>query len=71
MRKSEEKPLNAAKKKSADTLKKQGLGYAKLPESEEAAAYHASEKVTKKRHEIYDNTHYLSHQRTKVIGMLL
>jgi len=67
MRKSDDLQQKTIQKKSPDTLKKQGLGYAKLPESEEAANASQSDKVIKKPHEIYDNTYYLSHQKTKII----
>ena len=66
MRKSQDK--GAIQKKSADTLKKQGLGYAKLPESDDANKSVGEDKVVKKRHEIYDNTYYISHNKSRIIG---
>ncbi len=68
MRKDKEKGAKGIEKKSADTLMRQGLGYAKLADREEAAN-EAEERSLKKKHEIYDNTYYIAHNKTRIIGI--
>jgi hypothetical protein len=61
----------AMAKKSAAKLKKEGLGFAKLGDEDEYERMLDNREIINKprKHEIYDNTMYIPHTKTRIIGI--